>query len=287
MSRRNVAFTLIELLVVIAIIAILAAILFPVFAQAREKARGISCVSNGKQVGLALRMYSQDYDEQNVGSYHYPNGWSNGPWFIWADSLQPYIKNTQLFACPSAPTRVLVTTDQRRNHAAIISMYGGPLGTASRPWPLGWLYNEGYNNDPRWCSDTTGISCYHGIASSEVWRPGTTDDYITAGAADASIDEPAGTYAFVDGDSQCGRNTPAADAAIFRYPRDTDVLVDHKGWTTQNHSCYETGGNSTTGVGKLGRVSKRHSAGFNAVFCDGHVKYQKKSKGPEWTRYQD
>jgi prepilin-type N-terminal cleavage/methylation domain-containing protein len=63
MNSRNQAFTLIELLVVIAIIAILAAILFPVFAQAREKARQASCLSNAKQIGLAGQMYAQDYDE--------------------------------------------------------------------------------------------------------------------------------------------------------------------------------------------------------------------------------
>src|SRR5436305_5829833 len=63
MRKQNRAFTLIELLVVIAIIAILAAILFPVFAQAREKARSISCLSNTKQLGLAVMMYVQDYDE--------------------------------------------------------------------------------------------------------------------------------------------------------------------------------------------------------------------------------
>ncbi len=132
---RRTAFTLIELLVVIAIIAILAAILFPVFAQAREKARQSACISNHKQMGTALAMYRQDYDE--VNSRHRlcpdaagnelcsiqnpaPLAWTGQHEVWWApfdnsvapDSpgpypnyqpgfLQPYIKNTQIFKCPS------------------------------------------------------------------------------------------------------------------------------------------------------------------------------------------
>src|SRR5262245_25024705 len=93
---RRPGFTLIELLVVIAIIAILAAILFPVFAQAREKARAISCLSNTKQMGLALMQYCQDYDETNV-----MNGYAGGgP--QWPDLLQPYIKNDGILVCPSS-----------------------------------------------------------------------------------------------------------------------------------------------------------------------------------------
>jgi len=98
-SRRRNAFTLIELLVVIAIIAILAAILFPVFAQAREKARAISCLSNTKQLLLAFKMYAQDYDER------YPFGrndnWNPGEHYTWRWAVQPYIKNLGVLRCPS------------------------------------------------------------------------------------------------------------------------------------------------------------------------------------------
>src|SRR5262249_36567817 len=86
------AFTLIELLVVIAIIAILAAILFPVFAQARERARGISCMSNMRQLGLAINMYKQDYDERVSGPYIYEDDstWSDYTKLKWfPELLQP------------------------------------------------------------------------------------------------------------------------------------------------------------------------------------------------------
>jgi prepilin-type N-terminal cleavage/methylation domain-containing protein/prepilin-type processing-associated H-X9-DG protein len=97
MRRRS--FTLIELLVVIAIIAILAAILFPVFAKAREKARQSSCTSNVKQITLGMIQYVQDYDERFP---YYGYGSSTvDPWIYWPHQLQPYIKNWQVYGCPS------------------------------------------------------------------------------------------------------------------------------------------------------------------------------------------
>jgi prepilin-type N-terminal cleavage/methylation domain-containing protein/prepilin-type processing-associated H-X9-DG protein len=97
-------FTLIELLVVIAIIAILAAILFPVFARAREKARQTSCLSNIKQLGLGALMYAQDYDE------FLPRTRGGGPPYIgpyWQQVIEPYVKNRQIFTCPSAKTTAI------------------------------------------------------------------------------------------------------------------------------------------------------------------------------------
>lgn len=95
------AFTLIELLVVIAIIAILAAILFPVFAQAREKARTITCLSNQKQLGLGLMMYAQDYDERLLRMSWDCGTWSGVPSLTWMDQVYPYVKSTKLFKCPN------------------------------------------------------------------------------------------------------------------------------------------------------------------------------------------
>ena len=89
-TNRKTGFTLIELLVVIAIIAILAAILFPVFARARENARRSSCMSNMKQIGLGVMQYLQDYDERYMPDHD-----------EWVDAVQPYIKSAQIFRCPS------------------------------------------------------------------------------------------------------------------------------------------------------------------------------------------
>jgi prepilin-type N-terminal cleavage/methylation domain-containing protein len=124
-KKQVKGFTLIELLVVIAIISILAAILFPVFARARENARRASCMSNLKQIGLGIMMYVQDYDEKyptNLvgtksddssyisrtdktypsGNFLVSDGSGSGHYLTWMDLIYPYTKSVQIFICPSA-----------------------------------------------------------------------------------------------------------------------------------------------------------------------------------------
>ena len=121
MKRRG--FTLIELLVVIAIIAILAAILFPVFARARDAARKTTCISNLKQLGTGILMYAQDYDEclvpVQVGTCQAADS------FTWGDLVQPYVKNTELLRCPSSSIKVRVVTTM--GHQRIVRDRGGTV----------------------------------------------------------------------------------------------------------------------------------------------------------------
>lgn len=142
LKRQAHGFTLIELLVVIAIIAILAAILFPVFARARENARRAACQSNLKQIGIAMAMYSQDYDERIVPEYLTADGTAGGTSIgSWYDFLEPYLKNTQVYICPSAPGprvgfvvgNVIARNYSYRTYAAFGSL---PLARITRPSEL-------------------------------------------------------------------------------------------------------------------------------------------------------
>jgi prepilin-type N-terminal cleavage/methylation domain-containing protein/prepilin-type processing-associated H-X9-DG protein len=127
-KRKVAGFTLIELLVVIAIISILAAILFPVFARARENARRSACMSNLKQIGLGVMMYVQDYDETYPASSQKNS--DTGAFVYWPELLEPYTKSTQIFLCPS--------------NASVSS--GAP--TYAGQYGANWLVLAYYNNAP-------------------------------------------------------------------------------------------------------------------------------------------
>jgi prepilin-type N-terminal cleavage/methylation domain-containing protein len=135
--KKRTAFTLIELLVVIAIIAILAAILFPVFAQAREKARQSTCLSNFKQIGLGTMMYLQDWDETYPSNrlYQYPGGGEcegKGRLVTWKHATQPYVKNVDIYRCPSNPRNKLPDETEGTDVAS---------GGALQVYPISYAYN--------------------------------------------------------------------------------------------------------------------------------------------------
>jgi prepilin-type N-terminal cleavage/methylation domain-containing protein/prepilin-type processing-associated H-X9-DG protein len=174
---KKKGFTLIELLVVIAIIAILAAILFPVFARAREKARQASCLSNVKQIMLAWRMYAQDYDGQfthHVFAYGLPQA------YWWYYPLQAYVKNVQIFQCPSDPVEHNFKND--------------PMASCS--YGMNWLYCNG-----RYIRSSSGSWNYTPYVPPP-WKVGGCEEFI---------DNPADTIAVTD----CYGVTSSGGANVF------------------------------------------------------------------------
>lgn len=150
-------FTLIELLVVIAIIAILAAILFPVFARAREKARQTSCLSNLKQIALAFNMYASDYDSM------YPATWTGYPSTVYAHLLLPYMKNVQLMTCPSKPTQ---------SWSGGLNMRTGTAGYGAADRRMGYGYNTSWSSGGYPHQGVgRGIDGYKGCAETEIQLP--------------------------------------------------------------------------------------------------------------------
>ncbi|MCS6777922.1 MAG: DUF1559 domain-containing protein [Chthonomonadaceae bacterium] len=237
-KRTARAFTLIELLVVIAIIAILAAILFPVFAQAREKARAVSCLSNSRQIGTAILMYGQDYDETII------------PWFVrtglprddfrsdlvsWVQNLQPYIKN------------------------------GAPVRPASTPFnnvqPVGIMKCPSFN-DIRFRETANRPDC-DGPGALDAWIPARwyhANYGIGFGlqAGSCTMEDP---YMYFAGSDV--RRKIMSQSEVQR-PAETVEVTD--GFT----GIIQTGGFGTT----MGCESaESHHGGGNHIFIDGHAKW--------------
>ncbi|MGC4048030.1 MAG: DUF1559 domain-containing protein [Armatimonas sp.] len=269
MTRKN-AFTLIELLVVIAIIAILAAILFPVFAQARAKARQTACLSNMKQIGTAIMMYVQDYDENyppaqlNLPS---PPAPANGV-ISWPTMIYPYIKNEGVFVCPDGETSLKSVT----------------------------LTVNGTTTTGSYCGVTTANTRFAPPAHGD----GTTQGYGLVNKLSYGRNViPTGGWAtagFTNGDKSgfvtTGTTIGIAEAAV-EVPASTIHIMD--AWTTQ---CDQ--GNSIRGIQQeirtdhypnitASKVANRHFGGFNSVFGDGHAGYKKwgSSKAADWSIQQD
>jgi prepilin-type N-terminal cleavage/methylation domain-containing protein len=237
-SNRH-AFTLIELLVVIAIIAILAAILFPVFAQAREKARAASCLSNCKQIGLATMQYIQDYDEtfmaQGINAATgtndgYPlvgSGLAGANPFNYKDEVLPYSKNEQIWLCPTnIPNGSLTVTPPNVGYhmnGNVIIPAGLSLAAVNAPASLfimresgrGFVFNRAYLRPiPGLCDD---------VVAYETGSPLTNYMPHSLGY----------NLPFADGHAKWYRSTQAQKLAMF--PRDPDDSYDRNPGVTFCH----------------------------------------------------
>jgi prepilin-type N-terminal cleavage/methylation domain-containing protein/prepilin-type processing-associated H-X9-DG protein len=244
---RKHAFTLIELLVVIAIIAILAAILFPVFAQAREKARETSCLSNEKQLTMGILMYNQDYDEQfpaGEWNWSYTPPGSAGGTMTWCQQIQPYIKNWQLFRCPDSETDPF-------------GIWNGSQGNIK--WWYNWMRWPAYGFNWNYLNANPG--------DCSVWLPGGGP------TNDAQIAQPAQTVMLTDvkyvGTSAGFYISSTIDSPAAIWAPDC-CTWSNGGWgvgaygDTINYAAMPT---------YTGMVDPRHMGGSNISFTDGHAKW--------------
>jgi prepilin-type N-terminal cleavage/methylation domain-containing protein/prepilin-type processing-associated H-X9-DG protein len=256
MSRLRRGFTLIELLVVIAIIAILAAILFPVFAQAREAARKTSCLSNLRQISMAAAMYTQDYEEmmpgpalRRVGATEptpYGNYWWGTRWMVWPELILPYNKSVEIYTCPS-----------------------------KRDWPYhGYGMNVNSSNDD-FPNTPTPPGNWHDGTSSGATKPGQRSVSLS------ELNAPANTVWFYDSNPaifQAGiTDWTEMENLTTQFPADAlEATVD--GSQQIAVILMLAGGRAERST--IIRDPWRHAGGMNIAYCDGHVKWVKPTAIP-------
>ncbi|MES2464353.1 MAG: DUF1559 domain-containing protein [Armatimonadota bacterium] len=247
-------FTLIELLVVIAIIAILAAILFPVFAQAREKARQTSCLSNSKQIGTSIIMYVQDYDETMPLALTYAN------WGAWGDRLQPYQKNWDMMFCPSGGERLPASWDLGPGYR-----FGG-----------NWQYWTQYGINASYMNRAEG-DCTNIQQNGNGFGPPT---------GMAEIKSPAATVLLAESGNARSAEYDNIGACIVYGPAGyTAPDVCTYGDWGKNGADNWFGIGGTSGQGDYGNVRFRHNNGANVTFADGHSKWMQPGQlaaGTNW-----
>jgi len=261
MKKR--AFTLIELLVVIAIIAILAAILFPVFSRARESARRASCQSNMKQIILAYTMYAQDYDEMTVPNFEKDTNLGKGvvtgaDFPYWPDILQPYVKSKQIFVCPSGNTLSSSSTDFRAKQTYA---YNQANIRSSKTAPNDYVV---YDNG----------SLSYGVKLAKFGHPATTIIFSEGFLYNGPF------FGGSDAD-----NWSAQDAAYpGGYDPNTPVKqADNSGTFADLDGGSQIQGGGSTGAYSTDRVYRAHFDGANYAFADGHVKWLKSTTLGMWT----
>ena len=277
--RTPSGFTLIELLVVIAIIAILAAILFPVFAQARAKARQISCISNLKQLGTATAMYVQDYDEQfypHRFNCPGPGASSTCPQYVnnpdaakfsggseqryyWIFMLQPYVKNYQVFACPSNPGAFTPTS--------------GPAPVCSASGCAGTAYGgeNSYGHNDMYLSPAGAFAGANGqptsVALAAVPRVASTiiiTDATYYGAAfDASNASGLMNGANCSNGTDCSVELAFANAQGGQYKNY---------WMNIGNANWSYSGGTLTAPNAIPLGKQRHNEQVDVQFVDGHAK---------------